>query len=161
MLPSVWPRQLRAVRTHRQHSRRTNEFIVDELDDRYSHTRKRQTLCGPHAFRQPRRVRLLLLFSLQQYFRFFYFNFCVSIYETDLSSCRRWWNPLMDHPKILTFIQAVITQRRIDTNRVHVMGFSQGGWGSWNLLCKYPTNIFGVRPSTLAHAGLPAQPSVH
>eukprot|EP01051_Picozoa_sp_SAG22_P000215 SAG22_NODE_4_length_44774_cov_362.122149_36_plen_1531_part_00 len=62
------------------------------------------------------------------------------------------WYPPTDHPKIERFMREAVRALQLDTNRVHVMGFSQGGFAAWNLLCRASDLICSIAP--LAASGL-------
>lgn len=56
------------------------------------------------------------------------------------------WNPNTDDDKILSYLSAVIAALKIDQKRVHFMGFSQGGWMSWRMVCKHPGIFASIAP---------------
>ena len=62
------------------------------------------------------------------------------------------WHPLEHHDELIAILQHVIELFAVDTNRVHVLGFSQGGFAAWNMLCRAPSLICSIAP--LASSGL-------
>merc|ERR1712232_943729 len=51
-----------------------------------------------------------------------------------------------DLHKIEAFLRAAITMLRVDKRRVHVSGFSQGGFLTFNLLCRASDVICSIAP---------------
>eukprot|EP01047_Picozoa_sp_COSAG01_P065772 COSAG01_NODE_8944_length_2607_cov_5.086523_3_plen_701_part_01 len=58
---------------------------------------------------------------------------------------RKSWS-VQDHPKILQFMRVVASVYGVDKSHVHVTGFSQGGFASWNLLCLGSDLICSIAP---------------
>jgi polyhydroxybutyrate depolymerase len=56
------------------------------------------------------------------------------------------WKPLVHHPQLLIFFRYAAEALKADRRRVHVMGYSQGGFASWNLLCQAPELICSAAP---------------
>ncbi|TNF24871.1 MAG: hypothetical protein EP329_24090 [Deltaproteobacteria bacterium] len=56
------------------------------------------------------------------------------------------WGLDADAPRVHAFVLDAITALRIDTDRVHVMGFSQGGGMTWRLLCTHPEVYASAAP---------------
>jgi len=56
------------------------------------------------------------------------------------------WIPTSHHPVLLGFLRHVVDVFHVDTKRVHVMGYSQGGFATWHLLCMAPDLICSAAP---------------
>ena len=56
------------------------------------------------------------------------------------------WYPLVHHDQLLLFLRYAVTAFKADRKRVHIMGYSQGGFASWNILCKAPDLICSAAP---------------
>jgi poly(3-hydroxybutyrate) depolymerase len=57
------------------------------------------------------------------------------------------WDPAADDPKVLAFIGLAMRVYRIDVDRVHMTGFSQGGFMSWRMLCDHADLFASVAPA--------------
>ena len=64
----------------------------------------------------------------------------------------RWWVPSRDHPRIVSFLREMIVSYSVDPTRVHVTGFSQGAFATWNILCQASDVVCSVAP--LSSSGL-------
>ncbi|MGZ3416703.1 MAG: alpha/beta hydrolase family esterase [Polyangiales bacterium] len=56
------------------------------------------------------------------------------------------WNPATDDDKVFGFLKQAITAFGIDTKRVHMTGFSQGGMMTSRMLCKHADIWASVAP---------------
>lgn len=56
------------------------------------------------------------------------------------------WAPLQDHDKLIRFLRVVRDTAKADPTMVHVMGFSQGGFATWNILCKASDLVCSAAP---------------
>jgi poly(3-hydroxybutyrate) depolymerase len=56
------------------------------------------------------------------------------------------WRPLVHHDALLLFLREVVAAFGADRARVHVMGYSQGGFAAWSLLCKAPDLVCSAAP---------------
>jgi len=56
------------------------------------------------------------------------------------------WYPLVHHDQLILFLRCAVTAFEADLKRVHIMGYSQGGFASWNILCKAPDLICSAAP---------------
>lgn len=56
------------------------------------------------------------------------------------------WSPGIDDEKIVAFLTDFFTAFAVDRSRVHMMGFSQGGFMTWRLLCKHADWFASVSP---------------
>lgn len=54
----------------------------------------------------------------------------------------RGWEPDL----MMKFIQDIKTRFRIDGDRVYLTGLSMGGFGTWNIAMKYPTEFAAIAP---------------
>ncbi len=62
-----------------------------------------------------------------------------------------------DDPKIYDFITRAIAHYHIDPKRVHMTGFSQGGFMTWRFLCDHADLFASVAPAAAAsNCGTPA-----
>lgn len=55
------------------------------------------------------------------------------------------WNPSHDAP-VMAFMQRVIAAFDVDADRIHMAGYSQGGFMTWRFLCKYSDLLASVAP---------------
>jgi predicted peptidase len=55
---------------------------------------------------------------------------------------RQWW----DTDEIVILIDEIVSEYRIDANRIYVTGLSMGGYGTWNLALKYPHKFAAIAP---------------
>lgn len=62
------------------------------------------------------------------------------------------WRPTIDHTNLIEFVEAMASLGEIDSAKVHAMGFSQGGFATWMMLCRASETICSVAP--LAASGL-------
>ncbi len=60
------------------------------------------------------------------------------------------WDPARDDPKILDFLLLTLRALRIDPDRVHFTGFSQGGYMTWRMLCHHAELFGSVAPGAAA-----------
>lgn len=56
------------------------------------------------------------------------------------------WNPGVDDDKIAGFMQDMFAAFHVDRDRVHMMGFSQGGFMTWRFVCKHADWFASVSP---------------
>ena len=56
------------------------------------------------------------------------------------------WIPADGHPRLQGFLEDASAVEGVDSDRVHVMGFSQGGFATWNLLCLASATVCSVAP---------------
>lgn len=56
------------------------------------------------------------------------------------------WNPGVDDDKIAAFMQDMFAAFHVDRDRVHMMGFSQGGFMTWRFVCKHADWFASVSP---------------
>jgi len=57
-----------------------------------------------------------------------------------------YWNMGIDHPKVHDMFLDAITTYRVNQNRTHITGFSQGGLMTWDFICYYPEDICSAAP---------------
>ena len=57
------------------------------------------------------------------------------------------WDPAMDDPKVFRFVELAARAFSIDRDRVHMTGFSQGGFMSWRMLCDHADVFASVAPA--------------
>ena len=62
------------------------------------------------------------------------------------------WKPLYHHSQLILFLRHTVALFGVDRSAVHVTGYSQGGFASWNILCLAPDLICSAAP--LAASGL-------
>jgi polyhydroxybutyrate depolymerase len=62
------------------------------------------------------------------------------------------WQPLYHHHQIILFLRHIVDLFQVDRRAVHVTGYSQGGFATWNILCLAPDLICSAAP--LAASGL-------
>jgi dienelactone hydrolase len=56
------------------------------------------------------------------------------------------WN-LTDDPKVFAFIQLAVSTLHVDAKRVHMTGFSEGGFMSYRFLCEHADYFASVAPA--------------
>ena len=54
------------------------------------------------------------------------------------------WNELRD--KLNDLLNEVISNNKVDTNRIYLTGISMGGFGTWNLAIHYPEKFAAIVP---------------
>jgi pimeloyl-ACP methyl ester carboxylesterase len=57
------------------------------------------------------------------------------------------WDPVRDDPLVFAFLQLTMRAMRIDPDRVHFTGFSQGGFMTWRMLCQHADLFASVAPA--------------
>lgn len=57
------------------------------------------------------------------------------------------WNQGTDDEKIRAFMADVIAAWHVDPDRVHVTGFSQGGFMTWRFICRYAEVLASAAPA--------------
>eukprot|EP01049_Picozoa_sp_SAG25_P003774 SAG25_NODE_224_length_11578_cov_10.606325_1_plen_1024_part_10 len=56
------------------------------------------------------------------------------------------WISTVDHPKILQFLQLMVSIYGVDKTHIHVTGYDQGGFAAWNMLCLSSQLICSIAP---------------
>ena len=59
---------------------------------------------------------------------------------------RRSWKPKVNHDNIVRFMRLMAETYKVDRSHVHVSGFSQGSFASFNTLCMAPDLICSIAP---------------
>ena len=62
------------------------------------------------------------------------------------------WDPVRDDPKVYRFLELTMRALRIDPDRVHFTGFSQGGFMTWRMLCDHADVFASVAPAAACGA---------
>lgn len=62
------------------------------------------------------------------------------------------WTAADDDPKVIDFIQRMMTAFHTDPKRLHFTGFSQGGDMSWRFLCDHADIIASAAPAAFGHS---------
>jgi polyhydroxybutyrate depolymerase len=62
------------------------------------------------------------------------------------------WDPARDDPRVFAFLELTMRAMRIDPDRVHITGFSQGGFMSWRMLCQHADLFASVAPAAACGA---------
>jgi len=57
------------------------------------------------------------------------------------------WDPARDDPKVLAFLELTMRAYRVNPDRVHFTGFSQGGYMTWRMLCAHAELFASVAPA--------------
>lgn len=57
------------------------------------------------------------------------------------------WDPARDDPRVFSFLELTMRAMRIDPDRVHFTGFSQGGFMTWRMLCQHADLFASVAPA--------------
>jgi len=68
------------------------------------------------------------------------------------------WVPGTDDAKVLAFLELAIRAFAIDVGRVHMTGFSQGGFMTWRLLCAHADLFASVAPAAACGSLFPGCP---
>ena len=63
------------------------------------------------------------------------------------NSLRATWDPGTDDDRVRRFLDRFIESLTIDPNRVHMGGFSQGGWMTWRFVCNHSDLIASAAPA--------------
>ncbi len=58
-----------------------------------------------------------------------------------------WSSSGADDAKVLSFVEQLLSVFHVDTKRVHITGYSQGGAMSWRFLCDHPDLIASAAPA--------------
>ena len=69
------------------------------------------------------------------------------------------WDPKVDDDRVRSFMDQLIDGLALDINRVHIGGFSQGGWMTWRFVCDNSDLIASAAPAG-AGASYPADEPV-
>lgn len=69
----------------------------------------------------------------------------IVVQPSELSSPPSWQQDI-HYPIVFDFMQQAIDAFDVDTKRVHITGFSQGGRMSWQFACDYPDIIASIAP---------------
>lgn len=64
------------------------------------------------------------------------------------------WDPARDDPRVLSFVRLALRALAIDPDRVHMTGFSQGGYMTWRMLCQHADLFASVAPAAAASGTL-------
>ena len=62
------------------------------------------------------------------------------------------WTPATDDPKVFAFIELAVSTLHADTKRVHMTGFSEGGYMTYRFLCDHADYFASVAPAAGAGA---------
>lgn len=65
------------------------------------------------------------------------------------------WDPARDDPKVFSFLELALRVFQIDPDRVHMTGFSQGGFMTWRMLCEHADIFASVAPAAACGALFP------
>jgi dienelactone hydrolase len=57
------------------------------------------------------------------------------------------WTPATDDPKVFAFIELAVSTLHADTKRVHMTGFSEGGYMTYRFLCDHADYFASVAPA--------------
>lgn len=57
------------------------------------------------------------------------------------------WDPARDDSRVFSFLELTVRAMRIDADRVHFTGFSQGGFMTWRMLCEHADLFASVAPA--------------
>jgi poly(3-hydroxybutyrate) depolymerase len=57
------------------------------------------------------------------------------------------WTPSTDDPKVFGFIELAVSTLHVDTKRVHMTGFSEGGYMTYRFLCDHANYFASVAPA--------------
>jgi len=60
------------------------------------------------------------------------------------------WNAATDDAKVLAFIDQVASAWHVDRRRLHMMGFSQGGYMTWRFVCQHTDLLASAVPAAAA-----------
>jgi dienelactone hydrolase len=64
------------------------------------------------------------------------------------------WDPARDDPKVERFLELAMRVFRVDVDRVHFTGFSQGGYMTWRFLCRRADLFASVAPAAACTGSL-------
>jgi poly(3-hydroxybutyrate) depolymerase len=56
------------------------------------------------------------------------------------------WKPKDDDDRIYRFVEQLVEGLAVDRNRIHIGGFSQGGWMTWRFVCDHSDLIASAAP---------------
>ena len=57
------------------------------------------------------------------------------------------WNHETDDDRVRSFVDRLIEGLSLDRNRIHIGGFSQGGWMTWRFVCDHSDLIASAAPA--------------
>ena len=60
------------------------------------------------------------------------------------------WTAATDDPKVFAFMMEVVQAWHLDRKRLHMMGFSQGGYMSWRFVCQHSDVFASAAPAAAA-----------
>ncbi len=55
-----------------------------------------------------------------------------------------WWTHRVD--VLINLLDNIVSRYNVDTERIYLTGLSMGGYGTWDLACKYPERFAAVAP---------------
>lgn len=70
------------------------------------------------------------------------------------------WVAGTDDLRVITFIEDLIAAFHLDDKRVHMTGFSQGGYMTWRFLCEHADLLASAAPASAAEMGAILLPEV-
>jgi polyhydroxybutyrate depolymerase len=56
------------------------------------------------------------------------------------------WDPEIDDDRVRSFLDQLIEALALDRDRVHIGGFSEGGWMTWRFICNHSDLIASAAP---------------
>ena len=57
-----------------------------------------------------------------------------------------WWDSELQIDVLNNLLDEIVSQYRIDKDKIYVTGISMGGFGTWSLACEYPDRFAAIAP---------------
>jgi dienelactone hydrolase len=58
----------------------------------------------------------------------------------------QWWTYTNIELNVIDFLDSLLTASSIDTNRLYITGLSMGGYGTWDMIARYPARFAAAVP---------------
>jgi dienelactone hydrolase len=69
------------------------------------------------------------------------------VVQPNAPGARPSWTPSLHDDKVYAFVKRLIALLGVDEKRVHMTGFSQGGYMTWRFICKHSDTFASMAPA--------------